>query len=153
MEPVNELAALRAQVHAYRDFEECVVVGVEWLDWGTSLNVDIDFVWQDDGSVRSTGVSRRIVSIRFLGVSDLHLVNDLVDGMVGGSASVNWGHGEIACLRIEHAAPTRTRLTVPSYRALFRREGYSWFEVVFVQWRIAESVQMASQSPLNEEPS
>lgn len=153
MESLNELSTLRAQAHAYRDFEECVVVGLQWLDWGTSLSVHLDFVWQDDGSVRPQDANRRIVSIRFSGVSEFRVVNDLTDEMVGETPLLKWGFGEIACLQLERGAPGRTRLTLPSYRALFRREGYTWFEVVFVQWQMSESIQPASESPLNEDPS
>lgn len=146
---MSELAVLRAQLHAYRDFDECVVLDVQWLDWGTSLKVDVDFVWRDDGSVRSQEDNRRIVSIRFVGVSEMRLVNDLADAMVGEDASPGWGLGEIACLRVEQAAPSRSRLTIPSYKASFWHEEYAWVEITFTRWEFSESMQRADQSPLN----
>ena len=148
---MSELSVLRAQLHAYRDFDECVVLGLQWLDWGASLSVDLDFVWRDDGSVRSQEDPRRIVGIRFSGVSELNVVNDLMDAMVGEDASLGWGLGEIACLRVEQVVPPRSRLTIPSYKASFWREGYAWIEIIFTRWGFSESVQLAHQSPLNSE--
>jgi len=149
---MSELAVLSAQLHAYRDFEECVVLDLRWRVWGTSLDVDLDFIWRDDGVVRPSSEDRRIVSIRFFGVSEVHMVNDLTDVMVDGRASLGWGVGEIACLRVADAPRlVRTRLSLPSYRASFRREGYSWIEIAFTGWEFTESTQQARQSPLNLE--
>lgn len=149
---MTDVAILRAQLHAYRDFDECVVLDIRWRNWGTSLDVDLDFVWRDDGAIRSQEEDRRIVSIRFLGVSEVHLVNDLTDAMVGGGALLGWSIGEIACLRVAEAPKlARTRLTNPSYRASFRREGYTWIEIAFTRWQFSESTQPARQSPLNLE--
>jgi|SRR6185437_3751717 len=145
---MSDLAVLRAQLHAYRDFDACVVLDLQWLDWGTSLNVDIDFVWRDGDGVRTKEDNRRIVSIHFFGVSEMRLVNDLKDSMVG-DEPLSWGHGEVSCLKIERGAPSRTRLTIPSYKASFRREGYTWIEITFAHWEFSESSQMAPQSPLN----
>ncbi len=149
---MSGLPVLRAELHAYRDFEECVVVGVQWLNWGASLSIDIDFVWQEDGTIRTQYADRRIVSIRFCGVSELHVINELSDSVMQKEASLGWGFGEIACLRVEDAgALVRSRLTGPSYKASFRREGYSWIEITFKAWEFSESTQVASQSPLNSE--
>lgn len=146
---MSELSVLSAQLHAYRDFDECVVLDLQWLDWGTSLNVDLDFVWRDDVGVRTQEDNRRIVSIRFFGVSEIHVVNDLTDSMVSDAALLRWGHGEISCLTVEQGAPSRSRLTIASYKALFRREGYAWIEITFTRWEFSESSQMPHQSPLN----
>lgn len=146
---MSELSVLRAQLHAYRDFDECVVLALEWLDWGTVLVVDLDFVWRDDGSIRTQSDDRRIVSIRFFGVSELSVLNDLTDAMVHGDAFKGWGLGEIACLRVEQAGAARPRLTIPSYKATFWREGYVWIEITFTGWEFSESVQLAHESPLN----
>lgn len=149
---MNQLAVLQAQLHAYRDFDECVVLAVRWLAWGTSIAIDLDFIWRDDGSVRTRADERRVVSIRFSGVSDLHVVNDLTDEMAAEPASLDWGTGEIACLRVERSLGlTRSRLTQPSYKASFRREGYPWIEVIFTDWDFSESVEPARESPLNIE--
>lgn len=149
---MSELAVLQAQLHAYRDFDECVVLAVRWLTWGTKIAVDMDFVWEDGGGVRATDRDRRIVTITFSGVSELRLENDLTDDMVNDASSLTWGMGEIACLRVERAAPLRrSRLSQPSYRASFRREGYAWFEVTFTRWDFSESSHAARESPLNLE--
>ncbi len=147
---MSELAVLRAQLHAHRDFDECVVVDVRWLDWGTALKVDLDFVWHDDGSIRSERDNRRIVSIHFAGVSALNLLNDLTDAMATPGAPKGWSFGEIACLRVEHSTrQASARLTLPSFRASFLREGYTWMEIVFTNWEFSESTQRAHESPLN----
>jgi hypothetical protein len=147
---MSDLAVLQAQLHSYRDFDECVVLGVRWLAWGTRLVVDLDFVWKDDGGIRTTDDYRRIVTIAFLGVSELHVVNDLTDEMVDEPSSLTWGVGEIACLRVERAvSPKSSRLTQPSFMASFRREGHAWIEVTFTFWDFTESTQTARESPLN----
>jgi hypothetical protein len=149
---MSDLAVLRAQLHAYRDFDECIVLDLRWLDWGTSLVLDLDFVWRDDGTVRSQEENRRVVSIRFFGVSEVHVVNDLTDAQLGEEQSLGWSVGEIACLRVERAsALARSRPSIPAYRAALRREGYTWIDVSFTRWEFSESVQSADQSPLNRE--
>jgi len=149
---MSELPVLRAQLHAYRDFDECVVLELRWLWWGTSLAIDVDYIWHDDGTVRSREDDRRVVSIQFFGVSEVRIVNDLTDSMVTETSSLTWGSGEIACLRIEQAdPPARSRLTMPSYTAVFRREGYAWIEITFTGWEFSESRQPARQSPLNHD--
>jgi hypothetical protein len=148
---MSELGMLHAQLHAYRDFDECVVLDLKWFDWLTSLQVDLDFIWQDNGRVRTQLDDRRIVSIRFFGVSELRVIADLADEMVGDDSLLGWGFGEIACLRVEQGKPPRSRLTSPSYKASFRREGYTWIEITFLRWEFSESAQRADQSPLNSD--
>jgi hypothetical protein len=149
---MTDVHLLQAQLHAYRDFDECVVLAVRWLAWGTQIAVDLDFIWEDDGRVRATDRDRRIVTITFAGVSELRVENDLTDGMANEPSALRWGFGEIACVRVDRAPPLpRSHLTRPSYRASFRREGYAWFEVTFTQWAFSESRQSARDSPLNRE--
>jgi hypothetical protein len=146
---MSDLTVLRAQLHAYRDFDECVVIDLQWLDWGTSVKVDVDFVWRDDGDIRTKQDNRRVVSIRFFGVSEVHVVDDLTDMMINDEALLNWGHGEISLLTIEQGTPPRSRLTAHSYKASFRRERYTWIEITFTHWEFSEFLQMAHESPLN----
>lgn len=131
---MKDISEIRAYVHAYRDFRECIVRDVRWLAFGTRIEVDVDYVWGDDGKVRGSWEKRRIITLAFCQVQDLHIMNSLTPAMIRSPSRLNWGFAEIARLTVEDQTAKATEpLSMALHRACFWWEKGPWIELSFYE--------------------
>lgn len=93
---MDDLCEMQALVHAYRDFSECVVEGVEWEDHSSTIAVTVDYVWTSAGTVRADEDERLWVTLRFRLVQEFEMKNELPALVVADPALLNWSHNEIS---------------------------------------------------------
>ena len=99
MRPIQEVQAL---LHAYRDFSECIVHAIEWIDFGTPIRVAIDYVWMPDGAVRPDTDPKSIVTIDATGVEEVQISNRLSTAQRRDISRLNWGFAEISRVSIRN---------------------------------------------------
>ncbi|HEX5438989.1 MAG TPA: hypothetical protein VFW98_17690 [Gemmatimonadaceae bacterium] len=84
----------------HHHFSECVLEDIRWLHYGTSIELVFDYIWTQDGELRSDTTSPEIEALRFLGVQEFSLKNALNEAISLQPAEVNWGLSEIAMLQL-----------------------------------------------------
>lgn len=137
---MRELLEMQSIVHAYRDFEECVVESISWSDYLTSVQVLIDYVWKPDGSVRPDQEDRALVEITFSLVQEFEMHNALNPAVVDDPSMMNWGRNEIARLVIvdDDRSHKYAGYLVPFHHAILRWESKTWIDIVFAEMEISE---------------
>lgn len=86
----------------YRYFSECIILGIEWRDYGTT--VDIEFQCMGNADTKAPGGVQRSnrFLVRFFLVQEFHIWNYLNDSMVERPDRINWGLNEIALARLDY---------------------------------------------------
>lgn len=132
-------ADLRATLHAYRDFQECIVADFRWLHHGTVVEVDMDYIWGTDGSVREDDAPRLFVTIRTESVLDLRVQNRLNTAQVENPSRINWGSNEVSSV-VAEAAPGAEfgHPEIPLYKLTWWWETGPWIEIVCAGIRFEE---------------
>lgn len=137
---MHDLLEMQSIIHAYRDFEECVLESISWSNYLTSVGVVFDYIWKPDGSVRPDHEDRVLVEITFRLVQEFEMQNALKPSVVDGPDRMNWGRNEIARLAIVDDDRTQkySGYSVPFHHAILRWEGKTWIDIVFAQMEISE---------------
>lgn len=138
MHDANEM---RAMLRAYRDFGECVVVGVAWTGFGTTVEVTLDYAWKPDGSVRGDDEPRVLVKLSFRLVQELEIRNALRPVMVEDPSVIGWGLNEVSRVSIGRDARSAAYDGLPTlfHHAVFWREEGPWIQVVFAGLEVSET--------------
>lgn len=138
MRPLHELRAL---LHAYQDFTECIVDEILVRDYGTTVVLSIDYIWRTNGTARPDDEPKLIVELYMKLVSDLIIHNELRAETLRDPSTLNWGAAEISRVLIELVKPfdASFHTAQESYRLTVRREEGPWIEVTFQDLIIGES--------------
>lgn len=83
-----------------RNFQECILEDVRWRHFGTIVEFVFNYIWADDGSVRSELLAPARKSIVFHNLQELHIVNGLNSYQSLHPVELNWGISEVASVRV-----------------------------------------------------
>jgi hypothetical protein len=129
---MKQIEDMRACVEAYRNFGECSVQEVSWVDSGTTIAIIFDYIWNPDGMLRQTNEDRFLVRLCFRIVQEFHLDNALRPALLEDLSALDWSFSEVAqALFLDDATPGRydsLPLRFPSRDHSSRRsnvDGYS----------------------------
>lgn len=84
----------------YNNFSECVIEQIRWLHYGTTVEVVMNYIWTDEGQIRSDLDRADLVTLRFSLVQKMHIDNALNDSMVSEPEMINWGKNEVSMVRL-----------------------------------------------------
>lgn len=136
MSSISQLHEIRALLHAHREFSECILCSMRFADFGTTLELGIDYIWQPDGSVRPDDAPRLLVVLRFLLVEEARIANTLRPIHLQEPTMLNWGFAEIA--RVEAGEDRASVISGerPLHRVTVWREEGPWIVVLFsaLEW-------------------
>lgn len=100
---VADLHQVRASLHAYRDFEDCIVRDICWLAPGFKMAVDVEYIWNPNDSIRSDDDGARIVTLDFEAVQEFRIRNAFNEAQLSTPRQIDWGHCEISVVEVEHS--------------------------------------------------
>lgn len=133
---MKEIGDIRAIIHAYKDFSECLLEALEWSNFGTTIQLQFDYIWRSDGSVRSDSSDRVIVSLSMTDVRVLEVHNPQPLSL----SSLNWSAAEVSWVMVSSEAENvESSHSVPLHRLSVRREDGPWIDIVFAELEVGES--------------
>lgn len=130
---MRELIEIQSLLHAYRDFSECVVDGIEIHRFARSLQVKVDYVWLPSGAIRPDSSERLKVYLRFDGVRRFVIDNPGIP-----QGDLGWSHAEVAL--VQAAAANEEGLL----EVRFWFEESTWIHVVFAEMSTEERAEPAA---------
>lgn len=138
---MNDLEEIRAWMHAHRDFRECIVDAIDVSDFGTTVTLTIDYIWNPDGTVRPDSDDRIMVELRLHGVLALTMHNRLNAAMLADLSALNWGFAEASRLEVTRAdgADGGDASSGVFHRLGVYRESGPWIEAIFRDMHAGES--------------
>lgn len=123
----------------YNNFDECIILEVRLRDYQTTLELLINYIWDDQGNIRPNLDDLDLVVVRFQLVQEIHISNDLNSAKLIEPERMNWGMNAISLIRIKDQesklAPYRG-LPVSFHHAAISWESARRIEVVFAQLQI-----------------
>lgn len=137
---MRELSEMQALLEAYRGFSECVVKSITWRDYGTTVEIALDYIWNPDGTVRSDDEDRLLVKLRFRLVQEFSMKNALRPAVIENPSLINWSFNEIALMVVQADERSSLYAAGPAtfYHAALLWETGSWIDVVFSELDVAE---------------
>jgi hypothetical protein len=141
---MRDAVEMQVRLHAYRDFSECVVTAIEWRDFATTVVISVDYPWTASGTVRPDDSVRLIVDVEFRLVQEFCLKSGLPVEAIESPDVISWGLTEISVVQITNA-PQQSGMKL--FRAMIRREGWTWIEIVFARLSISERTVPPENGP------
>jgi hypothetical protein len=93
---VTDAEIISRNLLQYRNFEECVLVGVGWKRFGVNLDFSFDYAWEGDDIRHDISEVSMLVTLRTYLVQEMHLNNAISNFIARNSEEVNWGFSEVA---------------------------------------------------------
>lgn len=142
---MQDLLTIQSMLHAYGDFCECVVETVIWSDYGATVSVTLDYVWEGD-LVRSGG-PKRLVTLEFSLVQEVTMVNAFPPPAIADPSLINWSHNEVSIVKVGSDERSKRYNTggVEFFHAKFLREENCWIDIVFGSLTISEAGTVVSR--------
>jgi hypothetical protein len=102
----------------YHGLSECVIESVLLKDYGTTVEIGFDYIWDDEGNVRKDLDRVKELTLRFRIVQVFHMENALNASMSRHPENINWGLNEVALVRVvsDDSLPAYAALSVPFNR-------------------------------------
>lgn len=86
----------------YNNLSECILLECNLKNYGMTVELVFNYIWEDNGTVRSNLKSQEILVLTFHIVQELHIRNVLSDIVCINQEEINWGINEIALVKIEN---------------------------------------------------
>jgi hypothetical protein len=92
-------------MNSLHNLQECILLNLEMPNYFTEVRVKFNYIWAEDGVIRSNLSELKIVELYFYGVQAIHIENALNDSMLRCPKSLNWGMNEVAMVVIDSETP------------------------------------------------
>ncbi|MGE5621299.1 MAG: hypothetical protein ACM3U0_01865 [archaeon] len=107
---------IREILYKHYEFGECIIEDIRWVNYGTSLEIKVNYIWTDSngffiessgkhsvkyGTIRPNLDIPVIKTLKFNLVQEFHLKNFLPIDSPEDEDSIGWGYSEIGAIRIE----------------------------------------------------
>lgn len=130
---MSEAEEIEAFLRQHNAFAECIIEELALKHYATTLEVVINYIWDDDGGIRSNLDESRRILLRFQLVEALNIKNGLTLAMLKHPEDMNWGMNEIALVELTMDAETE-RSEVGYKHLTFFWEGDRRMDVIFVNF-------------------
>ncbi|MDP1857259.1 MAG: hypothetical protein Q8K82_01230 [Gemmatimonadaceae bacterium] len=131
---LDSAEAIAEYLARHGDFGECILEDIRWCHFGTVLEIDVDYIWEDDGTVRSEYAPKNLKTLVLRNVQELHVCNALNVYMTLHPEELNWGLSEVSSVRLldeEHRLSKYQALPVPFHHLSFNWEDERRIDVIF----------------------
>lgn len=90
-----------AFLQRFRNFDDCVLLGLEWRDLGHTLDCLINTIYGPDGSVRCNLEVEERVIFRFTTVLEVRIANGLTEYQLEHLEDIEWSHNIFSQIKVE----------------------------------------------------
>lgn len=122
----------------YKDFQECVLLGIEWKNFGLTVDFVFDYFWAKEKEKDNIDKEYPVI-VRFNLIQEIHIIRDLNAQVIKNPEEVNWGINEISKISIEETEEVLSRyknLPKPFYLAIIYWEKRRKIEIIFSDMEI-----------------
>lgn len=93
--------AINDYLRTHEEFGECILEDVVWRHFGTVVDFVFDYIWSDNGTVRTDLDQRKdLRTLTFSNVQELHVRNALGEDMCLHPEDLDWGLSEVSSVRL-----------------------------------------------------
>jgi hypothetical protein len=135
----DEELRIRAILEEHHNLSECVVHVMRWLDFGTTVEIVVNYVWDAGGRIREDLERPDLHTFKFRLVQELHIHNTLNEDMCKNPELINWGINEIVLAKMENENDSLQAyrfLPVPFHRIVFWFAGDRHIDIIFSELQV-----------------
>jgi hypothetical protein len=136
----NEKEQIEKLLDSYHSLSECVIETISLSDYGTTVEVVFNYIWDEEGNVRGDLERPKELVLRFRIVQEFHLANALNAYMCEFPREINWGLNEIsrAALLSDDSLNRYGSLPIPFQHMVFYWEGERRLDIIFSELEILQ---------------
>ncbi len=97
---MKNIEEIREKLLLLNNFQECIIESIRFLKFATTIEIDFDYIWDDNKNVRKNLKDKKIITLRFELVEKFLLENIFTQG-IDNVDFLNWSYNEIAMIKIE----------------------------------------------------
>lgn len=137
----------------YRSFQECLLKELRLSQFGISLELDLEYIWDDnDPSRAALATTPKTVTLAFDLVHEVRIVSALPTAIRVEPARANWGLTEIGRIRSISPSESDRAVSASANHVVVEWEGDRRIDVVFERLRVAAiSIQPQSEVVASDE--
>jgi hypothetical protein len=138
---VDDFSSISSALEKYRFFQECLLQTARLAHFGTSLDLELGYVWDDKTDSDVVASTPRPVLVRLWGMQETTIVTDLPASVLDDPAQANWGLTEIAMM---HVLPQSDLLAKhhdsgrPLYHLAVEWETHRRIDSIFAQLEVVD---------------
>jgi len=132
---------LKDTLRKYNDFSECIITDMRLLDFQTTVELALDYVWDDNKGMISDYENFKKITLIFYLVREIHLKNGLNDSQLMHPHLMNWSMNEIALIEIRDDGEIMepyVKSPVKLHRAAVLWESDRRIDIVFSELAVIE---------------
>jgi hypothetical protein len=136
----NKSEEIARALAGYNNLQECVIETMALEDYGTTVEIVFDYIWNERGELREDLDQVRRLIVRFRRVQRFHLENALNPHMSEFPEELNWGLNEIAAMRLVEGDDLATyrEFPVPFHRLEIVWEGRRHIDLIFSELEVTQ---------------
>ena len=97
---LSQFSEIESAFKRYRNLQECVLLEVNYRNYGLLVEFVFNYIWTEDGKIRRTLEEPERLHLRFELVQEFHLKGALNEAMCTEPERVNWGINEVWAVKI-----------------------------------------------------
>ena len=97
---ISEFKDIEKFLTEHHVFGECIIEEFRLIEYGTTFEVAINYIWDVTGELRPNIDVPEIIVLRLRSVQELHINNALTQEMLRHPEDINWGLNEIAGIKL-----------------------------------------------------
>jgi hypothetical protein len=130
----NDSRNISELLEKYHNFDECVLVDIDWRDYGLTVDLAFNYIWQENGTIRANLDAEEIVILRFKLVQELHVIGALNEAKITQPEAVDWGINTVALVKMEEKEEFLNKyrnFSIPFHHVAVRWEYERRIDIVF----------------------
>ena len=115
---------IKEMLSKYRFFGECIIEEFRWTNFGTSLVVVFNYIFDAQGRIRKNLSTPLLVAMQFDCMQRLYINNGIRDSLCQEIERINWGWAEVAGVDVDDHSPLLA--TYVGWTMRFHSVTFSW---------------------------
>lgn len=106
---LTDAGAIRNALARHRNFEECLLTDVRWVDFGMTIDLCVNYIWDGSGVRARISEDPHPIVLRARKVQELNVRNSITSAIAREPDRVNWGISEFAQIVLLGDSPAARR--------------------------------------------
>jgi hypothetical protein len=143
MMAMDDRASIDEALARYRHFQECLLRELRMTEFGITLELDFEYIWDDEDATGATlAATSRLVTLALDLVQEVRVITAPPRAIVAEPERADWGLTEVALVRLMPSSDLLDKhheADVPLHHLVVEWEGDRRVDVIFARLRVVNS--------------
>lgn len=137
----NDARVIHDYLFQRNNYGECIIYSLEVMDFGTTIRIQLNYIWDSKGKVR-TNLDEPLLVTMFFRLTQLLLIDNAMNQtQVLHTDELNWGFNEIALMNVvqnSNLTVNLSHLPIPYTHVALMWESNRRIDIVFSEFEVQE---------------